>query len=190
MIHFCLNSILVRGWLWNYFFALLLLTLIIRPVTQQISNTINQQKRRSSFSTFGLCEDEVEQKRTEENVKFIVVQHWVRIQLPETPSQGYGGHLGIRKFPNIYVRQQVWTAGRPVHHLEPCCCGLALCYWNKQNLPLKRRHLDGSICWWCQLTHAMCTNAPHTITDAGFWAVSFCWYYIPAKGNRDGPSPF
>ena len=59
---------------------------------------------------------------------------------------------------SIFKRRQVWTAQRPVYYrrslaAKPCCCnsavcGLALSYWNKRGMSLKKdvAWMDGSTC--------------------------------------------
>ena len=60
--------------------------------------------------------------------------------------------------PNVLCRWKIWTAGRPVQHLDssqmkPCCCNscsmrffFLLSCWNTQGLPWNRHHLEGTSC--------------------------------------------
>ncbi len=88
--------------------------------------------------------------------------------------------------PNVLYRWKIWTADRPIQHLEssttkPLCCnscsGFALSCWNTHRL-------ERSICCsktfiylsafivpskTCKLPIPYALMHPHTIRDAGFW---------------------
>ncbi len=103
-------------------------------------------------------------------------------------------YFSFNDAPNVLYRWKIWTAGRSIQHpdsstMKPCCCNSCSMWfciymvscWNT-------RRLEGSIC--CsktfilpfsihsafqnmQAAHTVCTYAPHTIIDAGFWTE--CW---------------
>ncbi len=65
-------------------------------------------------------------------------------------------YFSFNDVPNVLYGWKIWTAGRPIQHLDssttkPCRCnscssGFALSCWNTQGLPWNRRRLEGSIC--------------------------------------------
>ncbi len=95
--------------------------------------------------------------------------------------------------PNVLYRWKIWTAGRPIQHLDsftmkPCCCNSCSMWFcivllKYTRLPWNRHRLDGSICWaktfiylsefivpskLCKLTIPYVLMHPHTIRDACF----------------------
>ncbi len=103
-------------------------------------------------------------------------------------------YISYNDVPNVLYRWKIWTAGRPIQHLDssttkPCCCNscsmwFCIVRWNTQGLTWNRRHLEGSICCsktfiylsafivpskTCKLPIPCALMHPHTIRDAGFW---------------------
>ncbi len=124
---------------------------------------------------------------------YAFLEFWCWNLVPFLPDLGLTYFL-FNDAPNVLCKWKIWTAGKPIQHLDssttkPCCCNscsmwFALSCWNTQGLPWNRRHLEESICCsktfiylsafivpskTCKLPIPYSLMHPHTIRDAGFW---------------------
>ena len=96
--------------------------------------------------------------KTSGNQGYEFQEFWCWNLVPFFPDVGFqllkSSRLSLTYFPfndapNVLCRWKIWTADRPIQHLDsslmkPCCCNSC---WNTQGLPWNRRHLEGSIQW-------------------------------------------
>ncbi len=75
-------------------------------------------------------------------------------------------YFSFNDAPNVLYRWKIWTAGRPIQHLDssttkPCCCNSCSMWFSIVLLKYTRPA--------CKLPIPYALMHPHTIRDAGFW---------------------